>query len=301
MSRRDPDEPLSVKVVVYDLLPPSRLGSLLNFIGSGVYHSSVQLSLPLGPTDLDPLPAEWAFGGHDEPGLSGVFSIPAGTAAQRMPGLRLYTTVDLGDAFGDDWRRAYGPKRRREERRRQEDATGSSVPYGGWTAVNSRSTVNLTGGGGGSDGEDPFRDPGVGGEDDEDDGGASDGTEYLTRAERRAYRIIQAMRKDPEWNGTRYRLLEKNCNHFTHELVWRLTGRRAPAWLNRAAWVATSLPCIVPAGWIDDADQAAPSASPSSSSAPAAHIPDPAHLATEDDTLVIEPPRADSREMGGRR
>lgn len=130
-----------------------------------------------------------------------------------MPGLRLYTTVDLGDAFGDDWRRAYGPKRRREERRRQEDATGSSVPYGGWTAVNSRSTVNLTGGGGGSDGEDPFRDPGVGGEDDEDDGGASDGTEYLTRAERRAYRIIQAMRKDPEWNGTRYRLLEKCVSH----------------------------------------------------------------------------------------
>lgn len=55
MSRRDPDEPLSVKVVVYDLvrlsharpcrvvahllsfpplsqLPPSRLGSLLNFM-----------------------------------------------------------------------------------------------------------------------------------------------------------------------------------------------------------------------------------------------------------------------------
>ncbi|GAA5850894.1 hypothetical protein JCM9279_006231 [Rhodotorula babjevae] len=275
----DPDEPLQVKVVVYDLLPPSRLGSLLNLIGSGVYHSSVQLSLPLGPSDLDPSPLEYAFGGHDEPGLSGIFSIPAGTAASRMPGLRYYSTLDLGDAFGDDWRRAFAPGQRKDERAAaaaSEQGGSAGRPYGGWVAVGSRSTVNLA-----SD------------DADDDDGGASDGTGYMTRAERRAWRIIQDLKRDPEWNGTRYRLLEKNCNHLTHELVWRLTGRRAPSWLNRAAWVATSLPCIVPAGWIDDADQAAPTAE-------SAHIPDPAPLAGDDDTLLIKPPRADKMNLGGR-
>ncbi|BGP36358.1 hypothetical protein JCM10450v2_000258 [Rhodotorula kratochvilovae] len=305
MPQRDPDAPLKVQVVVYDLLPPSRLGSLLNFIGSGVYHSSVQLTLPLGPSDLDPAPAEWAFGGHDEPGLTGVFSVPAGTAAQRMPGIRHYMTVDLGEAFGDDWRRAFGHKPRGSESGLSRQASRSSVwswggksaqdglvagpPYGGWAAVNSRSTVNLSSG----EADDPFRDPPVG-EDDEDDGGASDGTDYMTKAERRAFRILEEMRRDPEWNGTRYRLLEKNCNTFTHELVWRLTGRRAPAWLNRAAWVATSIPCIVPAGWVDEADEAAPTAERAS-------IADPAHLVGEDDTLVIRPPRADKMELGSRK
>lgn len=57
--------------------------------------------------------------------------------------------------------------------------------------------------------------------------------------------------------------------------------------------VATSLPCIVPAGWIDDADQAAPTAE-------SAHIPDPAHLAGDDVTLIIKPPRADKMSLGGR-
>lgn len=36
----------------------------------------------------------------------------------------------------------------------------------------------------------------------------------------------------------------RNCNTFTHEVVWRLTGRRAPAWLNRAAWVRTRGPTL---------------------------------------------------------
>ncbi|GJN92113.1 hypothetical protein Rhopal_005143-T1 [Rhodotorula paludigena] len=209
-----------------------------------------------------------------------------------MPGLRYYTTVDMGEAFGADWVRAFAPKRRRTstaESALSKQATSEAAagqPYQGWQAVASRSTVNL----GASDLDDPFRDPDDG---EEDDGGASDGTEYMTKAERRAYRIVQAMRRDPAWHGTRYRLLEKNCNSFTHELVWRLTGRKAPAWLNRAAWVATSIPCIVPAGWIDDADEAAPTAE-------SAHIPDPAHVAGDDDTLTIKPPRADRMELGGR-
>ncbi|GAA6040371.1 hypothetical protein JCM8097_007581 [Rhodosporidiobolus ruineniae] len=315
-SMRDPDAPLKVHIVVYDLLPPSRLASFLNFGGCGVYHSSVQLSMPRGPTDLDPTPLECAFGGHDSQGVTGIFSIPAGTAAQRMPGLRLLQTIDAGEAFGEDWQKAFGPKRpattggmlsrvssvaseaskaawKGKDRAADQDSlpetpsSTTSSPYSAWFPF-SRSTTTLA-----NDAEDPFEDP-----DSpwspfmEDDGGVSDGTEYLTKAERRAWRIIQAMRQDEEWNGTRYRLLEKNCNSFTHELIYRLTGRPAPAWLNRAAWVATSLPCIVPAGWIDDADEAAPTAS--------AQVPDPAHALSKDGSVTIAPPRADKMEMGGR-
>jgi hypothetical protein len=117
----------------------------------------------------------------------------------------------------------------------------------------------------------------------------------------------------------------RNCNTFTHEVVWRLTGRRAPAWLNRAAWVrthgptlallhahnridrllrcqvATAIPCIVPAGWIDDADEAAPTAADSDSHSQAqAHIPDPGHLLSGSDTVTIAPPRADRMSASGR-
>ncbi|GAA5862501.1 hypothetical protein JCM5296_000364 [Sporobolomyces johnsonii] len=314
-----PQDPLRVTIVVYDLLPPSRLASILNFVGSGVYHSSVQLSIPLGPSSTPPSPLEYAFGGHDSPSLTGIFAIPAGTAAQRMPGLRYYLELDAGEAFGDDWDRAFGPQSKeahkesgKEVRRmgskrslfsgsngREDEGGGGTLagpPYGGWQAINSHSTATLATLASSLDGsvEDPFTDPEPAGED--DDGGASDGTEYMTKAQRRAWRIIQQMKDDEEWRGTRYKLLERNCNTFTDELVYRLTGRRAPAWLNRAAWVATSLPCIVPSGWVDDADEAAPTAESTSS----IRIEDPAHLASRAGSVTIEPPRADRMDLGGR-
>ncbi|GAA5957623.1 hypothetical protein JCM21900_000771 [Sporobolomyces salmonicolor] len=316
-----PQDPLRVTIVVYDLLPPSRLASILNFVGTGVYHSSVQLSLPLGPSDDFPSPAEYAFGGHDSPTLTGIFSIPAGTAAQRMPGLRYYLELDAGEAFGHDWDRAFGPQSKgdatQQEPRKEVRRMGSKrslfsgrngregeggagtlagPPYGGWQAINSHSTATLATLASSLDGsvEDPFTDPDPVGVD--DDGGASDGTEYMTKAQRRAWSIIQQMKNEEEWRGTKYKLLERNCNTFTDELVYRLTGRRAPAWLNRAAWVATSLPCIVPSGWVDDADEAAPTAESTSS----VRIADPAHLVSREGSVTIEPPRADRMDLGGR-
>lgn len=50
--------------------------------------------------------------------------------------------------------------------------------------------------------------------------------------------------------GTSYNLLTNNCNHFTSYLCQRLTGRPAPRWLNRAASVGLSLPCLIPTDWI---------------------------------------------------
>lgn len=52
------------------------------------------------------------------------------------------------------------------------------------------------------------------------------------------------------FQGTSYNLLTNNCNHFTSYLCEKLTGRPAPRWLNRAAGVGLSLPCLIPTDWI---------------------------------------------------
>lgn len=51
--------------------------------------------------------------------------------------------------------------------------------------------------------------------------------------------------------GTSYNLLTKNCNHFTSYLCEKLTGKPAPAYINRAANIGVALPCIVPQEWVD--------------------------------------------------
>lgn len=61
-------------------------------------------------------------------------------------------------------------------------------------------------------------------------------------------------RTSEDFPGTAYNLLTRNCNHFTQELCARLTGRRGPAWLNRAAHIGVTLPCIVPRDWLEPPD-----------------------------------------------
>lgn len=57
-----------------------------------------------------------------------------------------------------------------------------------------------------------------------------------------------------EFPGTRYNLLTNNCNHFTSVLCERLTGKPAPAWVNRAASIGLALPCVVPKEWVSPPD-----------------------------------------------
>ncbi|GAA6012638.1 hypothetical protein JCM11491_005464 [Sporobolomyces phaffii] len=299
------DLPLEVRVIVYDLLPPSKLSSLLNFAGVGVYHTSVELTLPLGPTDSDPTAHEWAFGGHDSPNVSGVFSIPAGSAPQRMPGLRLYTTIDMGPAFGRDWRALNDASTDRPRKLRKQSSKSSLIgrddmgrPYEGFRDQASSASLATSLDPDSNYHDEPCKDDnGDNGEDaDDDDGGRSDGTEYMNASQRRAWRILQDMKRDPSWNGTKYDLLKRNCNSFTEELVKNLTGRTPPHWINRAAFIATSFPCIVPAGLIDETEETVPTADEPAS--PSITIGDPAHLTSDSGGIKIEPPRADRMDLG---
>jgi hypothetical protein len=67
----------------------------------------------------------------------------------------------------------------------------------------------------------------------------------------RVLHVVEQMKKEPEWRATRYHLLAKNCNNFSDELCHRLVGKRAPPFINRAAWLGQSLPCLIPDGWLD--------------------------------------------------
>ncbi|KAI8645197.1 PPPDE putative peptidase domain-containing protein [Parasitella parasitica] len=53
-----------------------------------------------------------------------------------------------------------------------------------------------------------------------------------------------------EFTGPSYNLLTRNCNHFTEELVMKLTQKTIPAWINRAAKLGNMFPCVVPWEWI---------------------------------------------------
>jgi deubiquitinase DESI2 len=58
------------------------------------------------------------------------------------------------------------------------------------------------------------------------------------------------------FQGTRYNLLNCNCNHFTSFLCAKLTNKAPPGWLNRAASIALTLPCVVPRDWLTLPDYA---------------------------------------------
>uniref|UniRef100_A0A7S0T6M0 PPPDE domain-containing protein n=1 Tax=Erythrolobus madagascarensis TaxID=708628 RepID=A0A7S0T6M0_9RHOD len=69
--------------------------------------------------------------------------------------------------------------------------------------------------------------------------------------------------------GNSYNLLKRNCNHFADALCQMLTGRAAPVWVNRLAWLGTQMKCVLPTGF-DDPFGAAADAAASTSSATAA-------------------------------
>jgi hypothetical protein len=63
-SHSTPSNPSKTEIIinVYDLLPPGRLSTALWFIGTALLHTGVAIG-----------GKEYAFGGHDRPGITGVY------------------------------------------------------------------------------------------------------------------------------------------------------------------------------------------------------------------------------------
>ncbi|XP_027331375.1 deSI-like protein At4g17486 [Abrus precatorius] len=49
-----------------------------------------------------------------------------------------------------------------------------------------------------------------------------------------------------EYHGDTYHLISKNCNHFTDDVSYRLTGKRIPGWVNRLARLGALCSCLLP-------------------------------------------------------
>ncbi|MBA0835618.1 hypothetical protein Goarm_007889 [Gossypium armourianum] len=49
-----------------------------------------------------------------------------------------------------------------------------------------------------------------------------------------------------EYHGDTYHLIAKNCNHFTEDIVHRLTGKHIPGWVNRLARIGSLCSCLLP-------------------------------------------------------
>ncbi|XP_030475998.2 deSI-like protein At4g17486 [Syzygium oleosum] len=49
-----------------------------------------------------------------------------------------------------------------------------------------------------------------------------------------------------EYHGDTYHLISKNCNHFTSDVAFRLTGKTIPGWVNRLARLGSLCSCILP-------------------------------------------------------
>lgn len=49
-----------------------------------------------------------------------------------------------------------------------------------------------------------------------------------------------------EYRGDTYNLISKNCNHFTNDIAWRLTGKHIPGWVNRLARLGGLCGCLLP-------------------------------------------------------
>ncbi|OAY25492.1 deSI-like protein At4g17486 [Manihot esculenta] len=53
-------------------------------------------------------------------------------------------------------------------------------------------------------------------------------------------------RQSAKYNGDAYHLIVKNCNHFSEDICYKLTGNSIPKWVNRLARIGSFCNCILP-------------------------------------------------------
>ncbi|CAN7031463.1 hypothetical protein BRARA_H00927 [Brassica rapa] len=68
------------------------------------------------------------------------------------------------------------------------------------------------------------------------------GTTTMSPSDFRSY-MEKLSRK---YHGDTYHLIAKNCNHFTEEVCFQLTGKPVPGWINRLARVGSFCNCLLP-------------------------------------------------------
>ncbi|KNZ46727.1 hypothetical protein VP01_6g4 [Puccinia sorghi] len=262
------DQPIQVFLVVYDLLPSGKLSDLAWLFGLGLYHTAVKI-----PT----IGREIAFGGHPHPQASGIFSLPIPQQGKpSMPGLRWKCDIEMGyvktsnrsetrstchphhltlpkqssfhhrtshdDESGSLIRpppsalkllnksspsshdQAYPPRSMMLETK-----TTSPIFHSRSHASSSSSTI--------SDSQTSFSSTLA--------PTTTTTTTTSTPLETLAA-ILDQLDRSPDWYGTSYDLLNRNCNAFSAHLCFLLTGEHAPNWINRAATVGATLPCLVP-------------------------------------------------------
>lgn len=246
---------LHVVLVVYDLLPAGKLSNIAWFLGVGLYHSAIR---------IPQLGREFAFGGHPNSDISGIFSLPIRSDGKPpMPGLRLVAEVDMGQIRTDS-----SPRNSNLPPRNSSSSTPTEARRLMRSSASTRSSVNTL-----NSVQSPTSTthpkPSVYppireeshemGQNNSQEGTSSassmasdvsDVPPNRTQLETFEH-VLTQLDESPDWRGTSYDLLRRNCNTFSDELCMLLTGRRTPGWINRAAAVGTALPCLVPEEWIE--------------------------------------------------
>lgn len=235
-------------------LPPGKLSNLAWHLGVGLYHSAVR---------IPEIGREIAFGGHPHPQLSGIFSLPIRADGKPpMPGLRWMASVDMGEIMTKPIprtstfplslsRQSHSSSLRNDEERRliklSNSVRSTNLPNKALprpSFCSSSPTIYPP------KKSEEMRDSTIRDDESSTSSLASSVSEAPTvpvRTQLETLRhILTQLDECPEWRGTAYDLLRRNCNTFSDELCMLLTGRRTPGWINRAAAVGSALPCLVP-------------------------------------------------------
>ena len=208
-------EQYDVIVHVYDLI--EEINTYTHVLGMGIYHSSVEVH-----------GYEWAYGGHEIPGQTGVYAVRA-SSMPRTPGERIGT--------GEQqyvYRASYpmGTTRLskdevegviRDMGREEYQGTRYHILQHNWYGLTIGRRILV-----------------------------------LDRASFRAFNRLVCATDDLTLTCAHKRSRTPDCpftccsNHFTSDLCVELTGVGAPGWINRIANIAVRLHCLVPAGYLPD-------------------------------------------------